>query len=188
MGEIRSRIRTHSDRAVPDEAAGILAEGRVAHLGFVENGQPFVIPMGYQFDAAQSDRLYLHGSPSSRAILHAASGAPLCITVTLLDGLVYSRTALYHSMNYHSVVCFGRGREVTDRETQRRVYAGMVARYFPGRTAGRDYEAPPDEHLEATMLVEVAIEEWSAKAREGGPKGPHDAEEGARGTSGVVEL
>jgi len=188
MDATRARIRTHADRSVPGETAEILAEGRVAHLGFVVDGQPFVIPMGYHFDPAEPDRLYLHGSPTSRAVRHAVSGAPLSIAVTLLEGLVYSRTALYHSMNYRSVVCFGTGREVTEAATQRRVFAGMVARYFPGRTAGRDYAEPPAEHLEATTLVEVRIEEWSAKAREGGPKGPLDSDPAAPGTSGVIPL
>jgi uncharacterized protein len=188
MSESRCEIRSHADRAVPERAASILGEGRVAHVGFVEDGQPYVIPMGYHFDAAEPDRLYLHGSPASRAVLHIASGAPVCITVTLLDGLVYSRTALYHSMNYRSVVSFGRGREVTDGETQQRAYRAMVARYFPGRTAGRDYEAPSAAHLEATTLVEVSIEEWSAKAREGGPAGPLDRDPSAAGTCGVVPL
>ena len=171
-----------------ERAGAILAEGHVAHVGFVEDGQPFVIPLGYQFNPAEPDRLYLHGSTASRALEHVASGAPVCITVTLLDGLVYSRTALYHSMNYRSVVCFGRGSRVTDPELQQKVYRGMVSRYFPGRAAGRDYSAPTPEHLEATSLVEVRIEEWSAKQREGGPLGPTDADPDAPGTRGVVPL
>ena len=118
MPHTRTHIRRHPERDVMERAAPILAAGHVAHVGFVEDGQPFVIPLGYQFDPAQPDRLYLHGSTASRAVQHAASGAPVCITVTLLDGLVYSRTALYHSMNYRSVVCFGRGSRVTDPELQ----------------------------------------------------------------------
>jgi len=184
----RSTIRRHADRDVSDRAAPILAEGHVAHVGFVQDGQPFVIPVGYQFSPADPDRIYLHGSPASRALQHVASGEPVCVTVTLLDGLVYSRTALYHSMNYRSVVCFGRGREVSDPEVQQRVYRGMVSRYFAGRTAGRDYSEPTAEHLAATLLVEVVIEDWSAKAREGGPAGPLDADPEAPGTCGVVAL
>jgi len=108
--------------------------------------------------------------------------------VTLLDGLVYSKSAMYHSMNYRSVICFGRGREVTDRPAQRSVYEAMVSRYFPGRTTGRDYAPPAEPHLDATLLVEVALEEWSAKAREGGPLGPLDNDDAAPGTCGVVAL
>src|ERR1051326_8683622 len=188
MPATRSRIRRHAERDAIERAASILAEGHVAHVGFVQDGQPFVIPLGYQFNPAEPDRLYLHGSPASRALEQVASGAPVCITVTLMDGLVYSRTALYHSMNYRSVVCFGRGERVTDPELQQKVYRGMVSRYFPGRTAGRDYAEPPPEHLEATTLVEVRIEEWSAKQREGGPLGPLDADPSAAGTCGVVPL
>jgi hypothetical protein len=188
MTQSRSIIRNHADRSVPAEAARILAEGLVAHLGFVEEGQPYVIPLGYQFSPAAPDRIYLHGSPASRAMRHLATGAPVCLTVTLLDGLVYSRTALNHSINYRSVVCFGRGRRITDSAVQRAVYEAMIGRYFPGRTAGRDYAEPTAEHLEATALIEVAIEEWSAKARAGGPLGPLDADGDRPGTSGVAPL
>jgi hypothetical protein len=188
MLHTRSTIRRHPDRDVVERAAAILAEGHVAHVGFVEEGQPFVIPLGYQFNPAEPDRLYLHGSPASRALERLGSGDPVCITVTLMDGLVYSRTALYHSMNYRSVVCFGRGRKVTDPAVMQRVYRGMVSRYFPGRTAGRDYSEPTSAHLEATTLIEVQIDEWSAKAREGGPAGPLDREADAPGTCGVVPL
>jgi len=184
----RTTVRNHAERSVPEEAAGIFAKGHVAHVGFVEEGQPFVIPLGYQFSPGTPDRIYFHGSLGSRAMQVMASGAPVCISVTLLDGLVYSRTALYHSMNYRSAVCFGRGRRVTDESVQRSVYEAMVRRYFPGRTEGRDYSAPTESHLESTALVEIEIEEWSAKMRTGGPLGPMDAIEDAPGTRGVVEL
>jgi nitroimidazol reductase NimA-like FMN-containing flavoprotein (pyridoxamine 5'-phosphate oxidase superfamily) len=181
---LRSTIRTHADRSVPQEAARILAQGHVAHVGFVQEGQPYVIPLGYQYSPATPDRLYVHGSPGSRLMRHLATGAPVCVTVTLLDGLVYSRTALYHSMNYRSAVCFGRGRRVTDEAVQRDVFQAMVSRYFPGRRMGRDYTEPTPEHMDATVLIEVEIEEWSAKTRLGGPLGPLDAEEDGPGTRG----
>ena len=184
----QSEIRRHPERAAPDRAAEFLAAGRIAHLAFVEDEQPIAIPFGYHFDPAQPDRLYLHGSPASRALQLAASGVPVCTTVTILDGLVYSKTALHHSMNYRSVVCFGRGRAVTDHEAQQRVYQGMVQRYFPGRTAGKDYSLATETQLDATLLVEIAIERWSAKTREGGPKGPLDEDATAPGTCGVVSL
>jgi len=186
MTESRATIRTHADRGVPQEAARILAEGRVVHLGFVEEGQPYVIPFTYQFSPAAPDRIYLHGSPDSRAMRHLAAGHPVCLTVTLLDGLVYSRTAFNHTVNYRSVVAFGRGRRVTDAVLERAVYEAMIGRYFPGRMASRDYSEPTAEQLEATALVEVTIEEWSAKARAGGPMGPLDADPVAPGTSGVA--
>src|SRR5215831_17471243 len=184
----RSAIRRHPERGVSERAAAILAVGCVAHVAFIEDGQPFVVPMGYAFEAATPDRLYMHGAQGSRVMTVLASGAPVWICVTMLDGLVYSRTAFNHSMNYRSVVCFGRGRAVTDPELQRRLYRGMVSRYFPGRTAGRDYSEPTEPQLDATSLVAVDIEEMSAKMREGGPLGPLDAAPDGPGTCGVVPV
>jgi nitroimidazol reductase NimA-like FMN-containing flavoprotein (pyridoxamine 5'-phosphate oxidase superfamily) len=184
----RATVRVHADREVNEEAAAILAAGYVAHVGFAVEGQPFVIPMTYQFDPAEPGRLYLHGAHHSRLMAHLAAGAQVCLTVTLVDGLVYSRTALYHSVNYRSVVCFARSAADPDADTSRRVLEAMIGRYFPGRTAGRDYQAPSPAHLEATAFVALEIEEWSAKARRGGPKGPLDAEPDTPGTCGVVEL
>jgi nitroimidazol reductase NimA-like FMN-containing flavoprotein (pyridoxamine 5'-phosphate oxidase superfamily) len=184
----RTRIRIHAERSVPAEAAEILSQGFVAHVGFSVDGQPFVMPFGYQFDSNAPDKLYLHGSHASRALRHLALGAPVCVTVTLVDGLVYSRTALYHSMNYRSAVCFGRARRITSSQEKAAIFDQMTQRYFPGRTIGQHYEAPPLKHLRATELIEVTIEEWSAKARRGGPKGPSDADPEAPGTSGVIDL
>jgi len=184
----RSAIRRHAERGVSERAASILADGHVAHIAFVEDGQPFVIPMGYHFDPATPDRLYVHGAQDSRVMKVVGSGTPVSIGVTLVDGLVYSRTAFNHSMNYRSVVVFGRGRAVADHEEMKRVYRSMVARYFPGRTAGRDYSEPTGPQLDATALIAVEIEEMSAKMREGGPLGPLDAAPDAPGTCGVVPL
>ncbi len=184
----RSRIRRHPDRAVPSEASNILAQGTVAHVGFVQDGQPYVIPFTYHYDPAQPQRLYLHGSTASRTLLHLAAGAPVCVSVTLVEGLVYSRTAMNHSINYRSAVCFGRAHLLESEQEKRVVFEAMIGRYFEGRTAGRDYEAPTLEHLNATALVEVEIEEMSAKARSGGPTGPHDADVEAKGSRGVVEM
>jgi len=184
----RASVRAHAEREVPQEAAAILSAGYVAHVGFAVEGQPYVIPMTYQFDPADPSRLYLHGAHSSRLMAHLAAGAPVCVTVTMVDGLVYSRTALYHSVNYRSVVCFARSAADPDPATKLKVLEAMIARYFPGRTAGRDYEAAPAAHLEATAFIALEIEEWSAKARRGGPKGPRDADPIAWGTAGVVPL
>lgn len=179
-------LRQHAERSVPDDRAAILAAGLVAHVGFVEDGWPVVIPMTYHFDASRPDRIVLHGARGSRLLRHAASGAPLCIEITIVDGLVHSRTAKYHSMNYRSAVVFGRGREIEDVEEKRATFERMIDRYAPGRTAGRDYEAPPPAHLGATTMIEVRIEDGSAKTRSGGPKGPNDGDLGALGSAGVV--
>ena len=184
----RAEIRQHPERTVTDEAAEILAIGMVAHVGFSQDGQPYVIPFSYHFEPEKPDRIYIHGAQSSRTMQHLATGAPTCVTVTLLDGLVYSRTAKYHSMNFRSVVIFGRGRSITDEKEKEELFDRMVRRYIPERTAGQDYEIPPSDHLKATALVEVLIEEWSAKARSGGPKGPRDADPDAAGSAGLVDL
>jgi nitroimidazol reductase NimA-like FMN-containing flavoprotein (pyridoxamine 5'-phosphate oxidase superfamily) len=184
----RSRIRMHAERSVPAQAREFLAAGQVAHVGFTVDGQPYVIPFSYHYDPGAPHRLLLHGSPSSRALLQLAEGGPVCVTVTLLDGLVYSRTALYHSMNYRSVVCFGTARMVEARDEKRALFEQMIRRYFPERTPGRDYDPIPDEHLDSTVMAEVMIAEMSAKTRAGGPKGPRDGDAGAPGTCGVIDL
>jgi nitroimidazol reductase NimA-like FMN-containing flavoprotein (pyridoxamine 5'-phosphate oxidase superfamily) len=188
-GDARTRIRVHAERAVPDEATEIFASGLVAHVGFVDEGEAVVIPMTYHYAADAPDRIHLHGAHHSRLMRHLAGGAPVCVTVTQVGGLVYSRTALYHSVNYRSVVCFARAvMEPPSCAGQRALLDAMIARYHPGRAPGRDYEAAPDAHLEGTALVTLAIEAWSAKARRGGPKGPHDADDGAPGSAGVMPV
>jgi len=182
----RTTIKRHPEREVPDEAQEILAAGTVAHLGFCQGEQPFVIPMIYQYDPAVPDRIYLHGSHAARALKHLASGAPVCVTVTIVDGLVYSRDAQYHSANYRCVVCFGRARGIKSSTEKAAMFEGMIGRYHPGRTAGQDYASPSEEQLRATAVVEVQIEEMSAKARRGGPMGPHDDDPDAPGTRGVI--
>ena len=184
----QSKIRRHPERSVPQEYKEILLEGWVAHVGFSLEGQPYVIPFLYHYDSKEPDILYLHGARGSRALRWLTSGAPVCVEVTLLDGLVYSRTALYHSANYRSVVAFGRAKRITAPEKKAAIFEEMTARYFPGRTAGKDYEHALPAHLKATEMLEVAIESWSAKARRGGPKGPADEDEQAPGSAGVLEM
>ena len=184
----RTRIKNHPERAVPEEAAEILSNGLVAHVGLIEDGLPFVIPLSYHFDSERPDRLYLHGSIRSRAMENLASGVPVCVTVTLTDGLVYSRKAMNHSMNYRSVVLFGTAREVTDHDEKFALFDQMVQRYFPDRLLERDYNPPPASDLGVTTLVEVEIEEWSAKARRGGPTGPDDDNPDALGSAGFTEF
>ena len=182
----RTRIKNHPERSVPEEAAEILSSGMVAHVGFVEDGLPYVIPLTYHYDRDNPDRMYLHGSIRSRAMEVLASGAPVCVTVTMSDGLVYSRKAMNHSMNYRSVVLFGTAREVTDHNEKFALFDQMVQRYFPDRLLERDYNPPPASDLGVTSLVEVQIEEWSAKARRGGPTGPDDDKPDAAGSAGYT--
>ena len=139
----RTRIWNHPERAVPDETVQILADGMVAHVGFVQDDMPYVIPLSYHYDQGTPEALYLHGSVRSRAMKLLATGAPVCVTVTLTDGLVYSRKAMNHSMNYRSAVVFGTAREVTDESEKSAIFDDMVQRYFPRRTLDHDYNAPP---------------------------------------------
>ena len=183
-----TKIRQHPERAVPDRAQEFLARGYVAHVGFEQDGRTYVIPMLYHYACDRPNRLYLHGGVSSRTLEHLASGVPLCATVTQLDGLVYSRDAKYHSADYRCVMCFGRGRLLENEAEKRAMFEAMTSRYFPGRTAGRDYTTAPAAHLATTAVIEVQIEELTAKMREGGPKGPNDAPEDAPGTRGVVDF
>ena len=192
MGEPKSSwttvVRQHPERAVPHRAHEFLAQGQVAHVGFEHDGRPYVIPMLYHYSPERPDRLYLHSGLASRTLQQLASGIPVCVTVTQLDGLVYSRDAKYHSANYRSVMCFGHGRVFEDDQKKRAMFEAMTSRYFPGRTAGRDYASAPSSHLTTTAVVEVVIEEISAKMREGGPKGPQDAQDDAPGTCGIVDV
>ena len=184
----RTRINIHPERAVPEEAAEILSAGMVAHVGFVEDGQPLVIPLSYHYDTSKPDLLYLHGGVKSRIMANLANGAPVCVTVTLLDGLVYSRKAMNHSMNYRSVVLLGKARAISGRQEKFDLFDQMVQRYFKDRTLEIDYNPPPAADLAATALVEVTIEEWNAKARRGAPTGPDDDSDDAAGSAGVIEL
>lgn len=184
----RTRIRRHPERAVPDEANDILAEGLVAHVGFADEDGPIVIPLLYGFSREEPDRMILHGSRAGRLQKVLAAGARVCATVTILDGLVFSRSAKYHSANYRSVVCFGRAREIVDAADKERAMAEMTSRYFEGRTSGSDYAPPSARDLDEITVVELSIEERSAKARRGGPRGPLDEDDGAPGTRGIVEV
>lgn len=184
----QTRIVQHADRSVPDRGPEFLQDALVAHVGFSVDGRCYVIPMTYHFEAGTPSRLYLHGGQSSRLMQHLQHGAAVCVEVTLVDGLVYSRTALTHSVNYRSAMVFGRSREVAGREEKNRILEGMIGRYFPGRTAGRDYEAALAAHLDSTVLIEVAIDDMSAKTRSGPPRGPNDSADHGSWTCGVVEL
>jgi len=181
-------VQQHPERTAPERWQQFLSQGMVAHIGFQQDGLPYVIPMLYHYSPEHPDRIFLHGGMSSRMLQTISEGIPICVTVTELDGLVYSRDAKYHSANYRSVMCFGRGRLFEDEAAKRVMFEAMTQRYFPGRTAGRDYTPAPPSHLNSTAVVEVIIEQSSAKMREGGPKGPQDANSNAPGTCGVMDV
>jgi nitroimidazol reductase NimA-like FMN-containing flavoprotein (pyridoxamine 5'-phosphate oxidase superfamily) len=182
----RTRIRRHPERSVPERAEEILRAGRVAHVAYAVDGQPFVLPFTYFYaDGA----VYLHGAPASRTVKVLRAGTPVCVEVTLLDGLVASRDAKSHSMNYRSAVVFGRAEAVTDLEEKRALFERMTATYFPGRAAGADYYPARTGDLRAVELLAVRVDDLSAKARSGPPLGAHDRDaEAGTTTAYVVEL
>lgn len=167
----RTRLRRHPERArhAAHELAAILDEALVAHVGFVVDGQPFVIPT---LHARCGDTLYLHGSAASRMATHLAEGPPVCVTVSLIDGLVLARSAYHHSINYRSVVVLGRARAVLDPEEKRRALHALVEQVVPGRAA--QVRAPSEKELRATLVLALPLDEASAKVRSGPPV---DAEE-----------
>jgi uncharacterized protein len=161
----RTRVRRLPERAAYDRETvhAILDDGFVCHVGFVADGQPYVIPTGY---ARAGETLYLHGSTGSR--LGLRPGDPVCISVTLVDGLVLARSAFHHSMNYRSVTVLGRTRLVTDPREKQAALRAFVEHVVPGR--GDEIRGGDRRELAATAVLAVALEEVSAKVRTGPPK------------------
>jgi len=157
----RSPARASYERAL---AHAILDEALVASVGFVQDGQPFVIPLAV---ARDGERLLLHAASSSRVGSVLRAGARICVTVTLVDGVVFARSAMHHSLNYRSVVVMGAATELTTAEEKLSALARLVDHVLPGR-AGQC--RPPDAvELKATSVFALPIEEASVKCREGGP-------------------
>jgi nitroimidazol reductase NimA-like FMN-containing flavoprotein (pyridoxamine 5'-phosphate oxidase superfamily) len=163
----RTRVRRHPERAVSDRevALAILDEALICHLGFVDDGIPYVIPTMY---ARQGDVVYIHGSPASRMLTRAAGGLEVCLTVTLLDGLVLARAAFSHSMNYRSVVILGRAVEVTGADEKTAAFEALIEHVCRGRWA--DARHPNPKELKTTKVLRLDLAEMSTKVRAGGPK------------------
>ena len=163
---LRTRLVREPDRAVYDRAAAyqILDEGFICHVGFVVDGQPFVIPTGY---GRTGDNLYIHGSAASRMLRRVNDGIAVCITVTLLDGLVLARSSFNHSMNYRSVVILGTAVAVTDPNEKLEALRLLSEHILPGRWA--ESRLPNERELKATTVMRLPIEEFSAKVRKGPP-------------------
>jgi len=161
----RTRVRRLPERASYDPATvhAILDQGFVCHVGFEVDGQPYVVPTGY---ARAGETLYLHGSTGSR--LGLRPGDPVCVTVTLVDGLVLARSAFHHSMNYRSVTVLGRTRPVTDPREKEAALRAFVEHVVPGRSD--EIRGGDRKELVATAVLAVALEEVSAKVRTGPPK------------------
>src|SRR5271154_5225224 len=162
----RTRLVREADRAVYDREAAykILDEGFICHVGFVADGQPFVIPTGY---GRVGDSLYIHGSAASRMLRRVDEGVPVCVTVTLLDGLVLARSIFNHSMNYRSVVILGTAFAVTDAKEKLESLRLLSEHILPGRWA--ESRQPNEKELKATLVMRLPIEEFSAKVRQGPP-------------------
>jgi len=143
----------------------ILDQTFLCHIGFAVDGQPYVIPTSF---GRAGDMLYVHGSAASRMLRSLAGGVPMCLTVTLLDGLVVARSLFHSSMNYRSVVVLGTARQVTDREEKLSALRAISEQIFPGRWD--DARQPNEEELKATSVLAMRLEEASAKIRTGPPK------------------
>lgn len=153
--------RGHFDR---ETVYGILDEGFICHVGFAPEGQPFVIPTGY---ARVDDKLYIHGSQASRMLRKLSGGLDACVTVTIIDGLVLARSAFHHSMNYRSVVIFGRATIVEDREEKMKALLALSEHIIRGRWA--EVREPTEEEMVMTTVLELSLVEASAKIRTGPP-------------------
>jgi nitroimidazol reductase NimA-like FMN-containing flavoprotein (pyridoxamine 5'-phosphate oxidase superfamily) len=180
----RTTVRRHPERASYDRAVidAILDEALFCHLGFVADGQTFVIPT---IHARVGDTLYLHGSPASRMLGQLAGGLDVCATATLLDGIVLARSVYNHSLNYRSAVVFGRAHTVDEREGKLAALAAIVEHIVPGR--GREARAPSDRELAGTVVLALPIGEASAKVRTGPPK-DFDADVDLPIWAGVIPL
>jgi nitroimidazol reductase NimA-like FMN-containing flavoprotein (pyridoxamine 5'-phosphate oxidase superfamily) len=166
MPTTRTRVVREGDRAVYDREPvyRILDEGFLCHVGFAVDGQPFVIPTSYGRKEAS---LYNHGSAASRMLRQMKEGVAVCITVTLLDGLVLARSVFNHSMNYRSVVILGTATLVDDPEEKLAALRILSEHILPGRWD--DSRQPNERELKATSVLRVPIEEFSAKVRQGPP-------------------
>jgi nitroimidazol reductase NimA-like FMN-containing flavoprotein (pyridoxamine 5'-phosphate oxidase superfamily) len=153
-----------------DRINAILDAGFLAHVGFCVDRQPYVIPTLYGRDG---EKLYLHGSAASRMLETLETGIPGCVTVTLVDGLVLARSAFHHSMNYRSVVAFGRAHKIDEPAQKTRAFRIISEHLIAGRW--NDVRNPSEKELKATAVLKFSLEEASAKIRTGPP--PDDEED-----------
>ena len=162
----RVRVKRLHERARYEREAidAVLDAGLVAHLGFVSDGQPYVIPT---LQARVVDVVYVHGSAASRTLRALSGGIPACLTVTLLDGIVLARSVFEHSMNYRSVVVLGAAVPVEEPEEKLVALEAFTEKLLPGRWA--EARQPTLKELKATSVLRMPLDEASAKIREGGP-------------------
>jgi hypothetical protein len=163
----RSKVKRLHERGRYDEESvfAILDAGMVAHIGYVIDGQPYVTPTAYW---RRGRTLYWHGSSASRMLRTQTQGIPVCVTVTLLDGLVVARSGFHHSINYRAVMAFGRARKIEDAKEKEAELDYFIERIYPGRVA--TLRPVNRQELKGTTLLAMEIEEASAKVRVGEPK------------------
>lgn len=180
----RTRLERHPERGAHDRATihAILDETLVCHVGFVHDGSPVVVPT---LHARVEDTLYLHGSPISRMVTTLASGCDVCVTATLVDGLVLARSVFDHSVNYRSVMAFGRAWLVEDPAEKLVALEALTEHLVAGRWG--DARPPDERELAATAVLGLALDEASAKVRSG-PPGADAERERADVWAGVVPL
>lgn len=162
----RTKVRRQPKRANYDRALvhAILDEALTCHVGFAIEGRPWVVPT---IHARIEDRLYLHGAGTNHMLRSLAGGIEACVTITLIDGLVLARSAFHHSMNYRSVMVFGRATLVEDGPEKLAAFDALVEHVVPGRTA--DARPPSDDEIRTTSVLVLPIDEASAKVRTGPP-------------------
>jgi nitroimidazol reductase NimA-like FMN-containing flavoprotein (pyridoxamine 5'-phosphate oxidase superfamily) len=162
----RTQVRRLPKRAVysHEKIHAILDDGFVCHVGFVAGGQPYVIPTNY---ARLGNELLIHGSAASRMMREVGEGIDVCVTVTLVDGFVLARSAFHHSVNYRSVMIFGKARVVSDPAEKMEALRAFTNHVVPGRW--EEVRQPDDQELKATTVLALPIEEVSAKVRSGPP-------------------
>ena len=163
----RTRVKRLPNRGAYDRETiyAILDAGFICHVGYVMDGQPYVIPTGF---ARIGDDLYIHGSSASRMLRNLAQGVDVCVTVTLVDGLVLARSAFHHSINYRSVVVLGKATLVEDAAEKDKALEAFTEHIIPGRWP--EIRWPSELELKATSVLKLPIEEASAKIRTGDPK------------------
>lgn len=162
----RSQMKRLPKRGIYDRETihQILDEALICHVGFVEGGQPYVIPINF---ARMGDTIVLHGARASRLLKHIEVGNPVCVTATIVDGLVLARSVFHHSVNYRSVVLFGRGHPVEDETEKLAALEAITEHLIPGRW--RETRLPSRKEMNATRVVSIRIDEASAKIRTGPP-------------------
>ena len=162
----RTQVRRLPKRGAYDRETvyAILDEGFICHVGFATERGPVVIPTSY---GRKDDKLYVHGSAASRLLRTLSEGVPVCVTVTLVDGLVLARSAFHHSINYRSVVVFGHAKAITEREPKMEALRVISEQIAPGRWD--DVRLPNEQELKATSVLEIPLVEASAKIRTGPP-------------------